>query len=409
MSPLASKREELSTKQRRLQAIFAEAKTDNASVIDLSQVTSIAGSNEEKRREIKRLNTELDELAQDVELLAAQESTKRLGDRLDTPIGGYPGIGGTGDSFGSLFTKSVAYTGRSRSAAGPVAELNINPRSLFETKATMTTSAGWAPQAIRSGVVVPSALRPVQILDLLPQGETQQANVVYMEETTATNAAVETSEGAAYAADTFVFTERTSNVRKIASFLPITDEQLDDVPQVQQYIDNRLIFFLRQRLDLQVLTGNGTPPNLTGLLNVAGIQTQAKGADPGTDAIFKAIVKVQITGRAFPSGIILHPTDWQNIRLLRTAEGVYILGSPADVSPTRLWGLPVAVCDSGSIGTAVVADFQNFTSLTWRRNVEVQVGYINDDFQKGLKSLRADMRAAFVVYRPTAICTVSGL
>src|SRR5205823_5127981 len=145
--------------------------------------------------------------------------------------------------------------------------------------------------------------------------------VLFMEETTATNAAVETSEGSAYPADTFAFTERTSPVRKIAAYLPITDEQLDDVPQVQEYINNRLVFFLRQRLDLQVMSGNGTPPNLTGLVNVAGIQTQAKGADPGPDAIYKGIVKVQVTGRAAPSAVLIHPTDYQNVRLLRTAEG----------------------------------------------------------------------------------------
>jgi hypothetical protein len=56
-----------------------------------------------------------------------------------------------------------------------------------------------------------------------------------------------------------------------------------------------------------------------------------------------------------------------------------------------------------------VADFQNFTALWFRNNIEVSVGYVNDDFAEGQKSIRADVRAALVVYRPAAICTVTGL
>ena len=230
-----------------------------------------------------------------------------------------------------------------------------------------------------------------------------------MEETTATTGAAEIAEGAAYGQSTFVLTERTSNVRKIATFLPVTDEQLEDIPQVQGHVNSRLAFFLHQRLDQQVITGDGIAPNLKGFLNVAGIQTQVKGADPGPDAIYKAMVKVRIAGRAFPSGVVFHPTDWQNIRLLRTAEGLYIWGSPSDAGEQRIWGLPVAQSDALTQGTAIVADFVNFTEIDYKRGIELQVGYVNDDFSKGQKSVRADVRAAFVVYRPAAVCTVTGL
>src|SRR5207237_3107584 len=121
----------------------------------------------------------------------------------------------------------------------------------------------------------------------LPQTETTQANYLFMEETTGTNASAETGEGAIYPQDTLVFTERTSVVRKIASYLPITDEQLDDVADVADYVDGRLRFFVAQRLDGQCVAGDGAGNNLRGLVNVAGIQTQAKAADPGPDALFK--------------------------------------------------------------------------------------------------------------------------
>lgn len=45
------------------------------------------------------------------------------------------------------------------------------------------------------------------------------------------------------------------------------------------YINNRMPLFLQLRLDSQIANGNGTAPNLRGLLNVVGVQTQAAGAD----------------------------------------------------------------------------------------------------------------------------------
>jgi HK97 family phage major capsid protein len=206
------------------------------------------------------------------------------------------------------------------------------------------------------------------------------------------------------------YTERTSNVRKIAVFLPMTDEQLEDVGQAQGVIDNRLPFMIRQRLDLQIISGDGSAPNLRGVMNVAGIQTQAKGADPGPDALYKGIVKVEVTGQAFANLVIMHPNDWQTIRLLRTADGIYIWGNPSDNGPERIWGLQVVRAQAATAGTAIVGDFANFAELSVKRGIDVQVSNSHSTyFIEGKQAVRADMRAALVYYRPAAFCTVTGL
>jgi HK97 family phage major capsid protein len=192
-------------------------------------------------------------------------------------------------------------------------------------------------------------------------------------------------------------------------FLPITDEQLDDEPRIRGIVDNRLPFMVRQRLDSQVLVGNGTAPNLRGLLNVVGIQTQAKGADPTPDAIYKAMVKVQVTGQAQPNLAVFHPNDWQDVRLLRTADGIYIWGNPSDAGPERIWGLQVSMAQAITEGTALVAD-TNYLELSVRKGIDVQVSNShNDFFVQGKQAIRADMRVALVAYRPASICTVTGI
>ena len=96
------------------------------------------------------------------------------------------------------------------------------------------------------------------------------------------------------------------------------------------------------------------------------------------------------------------------MRLLRTADGIYIWGNPSEAGPERIWGLPVVQSDAQTENTAIVVDV-NFTQLFTRRGLDVQVGYQSDDFIKGRKAIRADLRVAFVAYRATAICTVTGI
>jgi HK97 family phage major capsid protein len=393
----------------KLASVFEEAGPDN----DFSKVKSLEGDTAAKVEAVRKLNAELDEAVKTLDSLRDAERGRQLvadlGQVERPPVAtrGAEPEGPKYRSFGEWFVASEALKGWTRGGPGPVARLKLDTD--IELKTLMDTASGWPPESTRTGRVAEYPLRPIQVLDLIPQGRTSQNAVVYMEESAPTPAAAETAEAGAYPEAALALVEKSSAVRKIAVFLPVTDEQLEDVPQVESYINNRLSFFLRQRLDSQVLNGNGTAPNLRGILNTSGIQTQAKGADPAPDAVYKAIVKVRLNGRAEPDAVVVHPNDWQNIRLLRTADGLYIWGNPSESGPERIWGLPVVQADSLSAGTALVGDFAGHSQLVLRRDVEVQVGFVNDDFTKGKQAVRADMRAAFVVYRPSAYCTVTGL
>ncbi len=325
--------------------------------------------------------------------------------RARPPGGGHPPEPEGEKSFGQLFVESKAYTEgwRQHRQRNVVAEVGVPLKTL------MTTTAGWAPRPPRIDRVIDLATRPIQVLDLIPMDPTANASIIYMEETTRTISAAEAAEGGTYAESVEVFTERTSAVRKIADSIPVTDEQLDDVDQVRALLDNRLRFNLRQRLDGQVLTGNGTAPNLLGILNASGLQTQARSTDPHFDAAFKALTKVRFTGRAEPNAIVVHPTDWQTFRLMRTADGIYILGDPSQPGPMQLFGLPVTLSDALTLGTALTGAFTPYCQLWERRGVEVQVGWVSTQFVEGKQTLRADMRVAFVVYRGAAFCTITGL
>jgi HK97 family phage major capsid protein len=183
--------------------------------------------------------------------------------------------------------------------------------------------------------------------DLFAHGTINSNAYEYYEETTFTNAAAETAEGSAKPEAALDFTLRTDNMRKIPVWLPATSEVLEDNDALESYIRERLRFMVIQRRAGQLLNGDGTAPNISGITDRSGIQTQAKGTDPVFDALLKAMTKVRVTGDAEPSGIVMHPNDWQDLVLTRTADGIYILGNPSDPEVgQRIWGKMVRVTPS---------------------------------------------------------------
>lgn len=408
----------LDAKRKELHDIMTEAGTE----FDMGKVKSIPGDTHAKVAHMRKLNDEIEERKGKVDELlivarsaaiAREQEAKGNGGESGADKGrpnGRDGEPGTKDgghkSFGRHFVDSAAFKSFQRgSGMGPQAHLDV------ELKDLMSTVAGWAPETLRTGRVEMFPTRPApQVADLIPQTTTSQAAVVYMEETTFGNTAAETAEGDQYPEAVLELEEKTSPVRKIPVFLPVTDELFEDEPRAESYVRNRLPFMIRQRLDRQILQGNGTAPNLTGTANVAGIQSQAKGADPAPDALYKAFRKIRDTGFAEPSVVFMTPANWEPIRLLRTSDGIYIWGHPSMPGPATIWGVPVVETTAAPTGTALTGDYANFAELATRRGIDVQVSNSHADyFARGKLALRADLRVALLHYRPLAFCEVTGL
>jgi len=285
-----------------------------------------------------------------------------------------------------------------------------------QLKTFFRTSDGWDPQDIRTSIVSMFPTRPApQVIDFIPQIPTSQTAVVYMEETTFTNAAAEIAEATAlnsgdYGQAALKLTERSRPVQKIAVWLPVTDEQLEDVDQIESYIDQRLRLMVNQRIDLQVLLGNGTAPNLLGTDNVTGINSIARGNDSIPDAIYKGIVEVQADGYANPTVIFIHPRKWRDVVLLKTADGQYIWGHPAMPGPKTLWGVPIVETTAITESLALTGDYQMHSLFALKRGIDMQVSDSHGEyFTKGIKAIRMDMRGSMVHIRPLAFSEITGL
>lgn len=403
MNTLKQVNEELAVKAKKLHDIFEEAGPD----MDMSKVKSLDGDSAAKVEAIKALNKELDDLGKERDRMADLDAARKNADSVHgkmntrTEVLDSKQIGSKKEikSLGELFVESKAAQHKHVEH-----KVDIDLKTLFQT------SAGWDPEVPRIPIVELYPTRSIVVVDYIPQFSTNMDTIKYMKETTHTNNAAEAAAGGTYGEAALVYTETSDEVEKIGVWLPVTDEQLEDVPGISDLLNQRLTYMLRARLDSQIINGDGSTPNLLGTLNLSSIQTQAKGSDPTPDAIYKAITLVRSTGFAEPSVVILHPNDWQSIRLLRTSDDVYIFGSPSDPGIERIWGVPVCVTTAATENTGIVGDYRGYSALYLKRGVQFQVTNAHSDyFIKGKQAIRCDMRCSMVHFRDTAFCKVTGI
>ncbi len=403
-------------------ALFAKGRKEGETGLDLTaeQVSEARQRNETMTKTAKEYEDALTLEGWDTDNSDALKSVKARGktrsaDPSDDRSNDRPAT----KSLGELFVESPAYlnflkSGKPQGTFDQALTIDLEAKygkavASRGIKALFDSATGWAPQAIRLPDVITPGWETTSIAALMPEGRTSQNAVPYMEETTTTSGAAETLESGSKPESEIKLTEKSSPVRKIATSLPVTDEALEDVPMVESYIDTRLRTFLVLRENLSLLRGDGSAPNLRGIETTVGVQTQAKGGDPTPDAVFKAMTKVRVGSFFEPTAGVFHPNDWQDIRLLRTSEGIYIFGSPADAAPDRIWGIDAVQTTQQLENTGLVGAFRAGAQVFRRTDVSLQIGWVNDQFVKNQRTILVEERLALVVFRPSAFCLVTGI
>lgn len=294
-------------------------------------------------------------------------------------------------------------------------------RAAQERKALVYSGGSDIVDPVRTPGYIDILQREINVMDLIQRIPMTSDTVEYVREDTFTNAAATVAEASATTGtsglkpeSTLVYSIQTSPVRTVAHWVPITNRMLSDAPAIRGIINGRLLLGLDLELEDQILTGDGTGENLTGLLNVAGINIQGLGSDNVADAIFKARTQIRVNGRSRPNAVVLHPNDWEAIRLLRenvaTATlGNYLMGPPSAVGATTLWGMPVVESEGETENTGLVGDFAMGASLFDREQAAIRVGTIDDQFVRNMQTILAELRAAFVIWRPSAFAKVTGI
>lgn len=307
------------------------------------------------------------------------------------------------------------------------------------TKAANTVGEGTSivngfPNGQGGAAVIPDFLpgivdlrfRKLVVADLMAQGATDSNQISYVKETSFNNNAAGTAEAAAYPQSDDTIGRVSEQVGKISHFMKTTDELIQDAAAYQSFLQNRLVFGVRLKEDSELLYGAGYP-SVPGLLSSGRtssfqsnitIGSTAAGAAPSgvIDDVYKQITAIRFNAFVEPDAVLVNPTDWQNIRLAKDANGQYYAGGPFTgaygnggfSNVDALWGLRVVITPAVTAGTMVVGGFQECAQVFRRQGVTVEMTNSNStDFENGLVTVRAEERLALAVYRPGGFGTIT--
>ena len=408
---------------------------------------SLANVSTEDAEKIREHNGNLEVLGKRLDVARELEGADELFSRYDDFLNGvdpeqaHPGHGKIRDrretkaatkDLGGLFLESEAWSiFRDTGDAGKTVELPIAslwpnyagigevPADGFALRATLFDSTAYPIQPDFIAQPVETLYQPNNIGPRFAQGTTNSNAVRYPVETVTSTGATEIAEGASKPEAQLSFAPVDEPIRKIAVLLPLTDESLDDVPFLRSYINARLRLFVQMREDLQLLTGNGTAPNLRGILNRSGINTTASysigGANPDQALIDQTFVAIMGVLTAFlePDTIVMKPSTWQIARLAKDAQRNYLLGRPADEADRRLWGYPVILnanmpAQSATNKVVLVGAFRSAAMLIRRSGIDLAVSDSHSTFFAENKvAIRAEERIGLAVFRPAGFATVT--
>jgi HK97 family phage major capsid protein len=299
---------------------------------------------------------------------------------------------------------------------GPV---EIEGKAVLDSTAVGSDATGLIQVDVQPGVVDQVTYAP-RFSNLIPDGNTSSPLVRAFvlnqvdNETTVVN---ESAQGAESGTDVkpesgLAFNATDEPVKKFATFIPTTDEMLEDVPGLKSLLDGPMAALVRgAEEERQLLVGNGGD-ELVGLLNRSGVDAApAPDTDNpnGIDALLVAIVTLLSNSNGLPiepTAVVVNNLDWAKLMLTKDEAGSYILGEPGEQDGRTLFGVPVVISQALEQGTAIVGDFRWCQKFA-RGPITLEFSNSHDDyFMKDKVAIRVEERMAFCVYRPDAFVTV---
>jgi HK97 family phage major capsid protein len=298
----------------------------------------------------------------------------------------------------------------------PIPIPNLSVKTLVTSN---TTGAGVYTNTTGGALVQPQYVpmvalpfRPLKLRDVVTVIEATSPIINYPKVTGYTNSAAETAEATTTSngvkpESALALALGTAVASTIAHFMPITRQALSDAPQLRGLIDAFLLNGLQQRLEDEMIGGDGAGADLQGIHGTSGLSTQAFVTDNLT-TLRKSITKAQTTPIFVePSAYLMSPVDAEGLDLATDNESRFYFGGPSSSNNSRLWNKPVIVSQAVPSGRVYTGDFSTVVLADLMQAQMYLFDQHSDWAVKNILALLAEMRVLFFLLRPAAIIEIT--
>jgi HK97 family phage major capsid protein len=263
-------------------------------------------------------------------------------------------------------------------------------RTQVDAKAALVTNT----MLPTSGQAAVGGLHPGGAFPLSSLFANQQADgpVVRYYRMGAGTAAVVT-EGAAKPDAGVTITAVDLSLEKLATTAQFSDEMGEDAPF--------LVNFLAAELQAAVATAENSRI-LNTFTTTSGILTDTGALADVVDEVADVIAAQEAMSGKTPTAVIAHPNVVAAIRKSKASTaGSYVI-DPTAPGPSSLHGVPL-VSTPGATATVVWVVEATGVVIYRRGQLTVEIGTNADDFQKNLRTMRAEERVGAAVMRPSCL------
>lgn len=254
------------------------------------------------------------------------------------------------------------------------------------------------------------------ILENVNRGQTASKFVTYVQQTADSNIGW-TDEGAAKTQGEPTWAEVSEEVKKIASYVKVSKEMLDDLSFIRGEINNDLMEGVREGIEEALLNGTGATGQIKGLINASmGLPGYNGNFD---DEIQDAnitdlmrVAKAQIEASNFsPTHVVLNPEDIAKLQLTKASDGMYtypmFLPTQAGDGEMSIAGMRVISSTYMPVGDYLVGDLSK-VNVKFRDDMNLSVGLDTDDFTKNMITILAEARLVSYVKNNQKLAFVYG-
>jgi HK97 family phage major capsid protein len=296
-------------------------------------------------------------------------------------------------------------------------------RRVNAVRAGFTSSDLSAVNLTISPEIIALGVQRLTVMDLISAGTMSTAGFVYPVENSFDpfqDAAQTVAERALKPEWEPDLTSARADAQVIAVMATVPKQFLADFSAFSSYLDSRGEYLVDIKAEQQILYGDGQGTNLAGITTRSGVQTRAydtTNSKTSADNLFQALTDIQVNAYFEPDGYAIHPYDWEQIRLLKDANGQYVSGGPfyapygtgGFVKFNTLWGNPVAVTKSVKAGQPIAGAWKMGAQYFMREGMQIETSNSHKDyFQRNLMAVLFEERLALAVYRPVAFVELTG-
>lgn len=389
MASLKEKRAALVKQLEEKQGLLAAGKADGDTIAFVKNALA----------EVEGIDRQMDGMKQADDLLAQiGQLNAKSGVR---HVGGSDAI--HAKSVGEYYVRSMQTAGfdvKSAIAHGYEVECKANT----DTNVEGAPSAGYTPYLTQTDTEPARPYqRPLVVADLFSTGAITGTVLQYpVFDELEGNAKMVEETGAAPQVHWKDPTWKQDKIGKVASFFGISEDMMDDLSWVIGEINDAAQYDLKLQEETQLLSGDGSENNLTGLFN-RGIQTMDKDELSDADRLSKAALQITTTTNFQADAYVMNPLDFWKLTIAKDANGNYLNLTDG----AKLWNIPTVATAAITEGTALVGAFKSAKVLRKGGLVVKMTDSDTDDFLHFKQKCRVSERLGLQVKYPKAFVKVT--